>query len=37
MGNILVKVVVLRITLNLDEESITSSLTHPSYSQTSRL
>ena len=38
VGNILTKVAVLRINLNLDGESITSkSHTHPSHSQTSRL
>jgi len=38
VGNILVKVATLRITLNLDGDPITSkSHTHPSYSQSSRL
>ena len=38
VGNILVKVVVLRITLNIDGAPIDSkSYTHPSHSQTSRL
>jgi hypothetical protein len=38
VSSILAKAAALRITLNLDGESITSkSHTHPSYSQTSRL